>query len=303
MKFRVGLVLIIVSGLLALVFAARERRAEPGSGAVRPAAGGSARPAAVPVVAAGSIATERPVAVQTAVATNAPLLMVAPARPQLESWPEVVQIRVKRFEDAAVPVEEREAELAALAKAGDDNAATVLMALGNEHTYLNYAAIQALAGVQSPVVSVYLQGKLEDADPRIVASAARSLAGREGAAAVPAIAAAIRKNRQRADGFQDMVCAACAAALGETRSAQAVPVLDAELRETVGFTLQYEYGSKVIKALVATGQTGACEVIRAYAERLSRGLPEKADNPMGKRYMEDKIREARDAAASIGKVP
>ena len=84
------------------------------------------------------------------------------------------------------------------------------------------------------------------------------------------------------------------------RSASAVPVLEAELRETVGVTLQYVYGSQVVKALAATGRIEAKPVLLAYAERLNRELPKYDDNPMGKRYMEGKIAEARQAAEGLG---
>ena len=218
----------------------------------------------------------------------------------LESLPAEWRERVLHFEDAGVPVATRIAELAKLAKKGDGAAAAILMALGNEHTYLNYAAVQALGGVKAEGVAEYLAGKLADPDPRVVCAAVKSLVQQRGDAALGDIAATVKANRQRPDGFEDTVCAACAEALGEMRSAKAVPVLDAELRETVGVTLQYEYGSQVVRALAATGRPEARPVLLAYAERLTRELPKYDDNPMGKRFIEGKIAEARQAALGLG---
>jgi hypothetical protein len=218
----------------------------------------------------------------------------------LDAMPAGTRDRVRHFEDAGVPVAKRLADLAELEKKGDAEAAAILMALGNEPTYLNYAAVQALGGVKAAGVAEYLAGKLADPDPRVICAAVKSLVRQRGDAAVGDIAATVKANRQRPDGFQDTVCAACAEALGETRSAQAVPVLDAELRETVGTTLQHEYGSQVVRALAATGRTEAKPVLLAYAERLSRELSKYDDNPMGKRYIEGKIAEARQAADGLG---
>lgn len=211
-----------------------------------------------------------------------------------------VRERVRHFEDAGVPVAKRLAELDELAKKGDGEAAAILMALGNEHTYLNYAAVQALGGVKATGVAEYLAGKLADPDPRVICAAVKSLVRQKGDAAAADIAATVKANRQRPDGYQDTVCAACAEALGEMRSAKAVPVLEAELKEAVGVTLQHEYGSQVVRALAATGRMEARPVLLAYAERLSRELPKYDDNPMGKRYIEEKIAEARQAAEGLG---
>lgn len=226
----------------------------------------------------------------------------APARkPSLDDLPAELRARVRHFEDAGVPVAKRLEELAALARQGDAAATAILMALGDEYTYLNYAAVQALGCVKAEGVAPYLAGKLADPDPRVLSAAAKSLVQQKGDAAVAELAATIKANHQRPDGFQDTVCAACAEALGETRSAKAVPVLDAELKEMVGVTLPLAYGSQVVNALVATGRTEAQPVLLAYAERLSRELPKYDDNPMGKRFVESKIAEARQAAEGLGK--
>ena len=214
--------------------------------------------------------------------------------------PAAMREQVRHFEDASVSVTKRLAELTDLANKGDAGSAAVLMALGDEHTYLNYAAVQALGSVKAAGVAAYLVGKLADPDPRVVCAAVKSLVRQRGEAAVGDIAATVKANRQRPDGFEDTVCAACAEALGEMRSAKAIPVLEAELRETVGVTLQHEYGSQVVKALAATGRMEARPVLLAYAERLSRDLPKYDDNPMGKRYIEGKIAEARQAADGLG---
>jgi len=205
---------------------------------------------------------------------------------EVRALPADVLEKVKRFEDAAVPIEKRRAELAELAGTGGASAAAVLMALGRERTYLNYAAVEALGGVKADGVAEYLRSMLGDADPRVLSAAAKSLAKQQGEAAVPAIATVVKTNRQRPDGFQDMVCAACVQALADTRSAKAIPVLETELKETVGVTLQHEYGSQIVKALAALQDVAARPVLLAYADRLSQVLNKAGENPMGQRYME-----------------
>src|SRR5262245_32928150 len=51
------------------------------------------------------------------------------------------------FRDAAVPLEARYRAMGVLARRGDARSTALLMALGNENTYLNFAALRALGTV------------------------------------------------------------------------------------------------------------------------------------------------------------
>jgi hypothetical protein len=188
----------------------------------------------------------------------------------------------------------------ALEKEGDAEAVAVLMALGDERTYLNAAAVEALGGVQFAGVQDYLTAKLSNGDPLIICAAVNSLAKQQGEGAIPAIAKVLKQNRERSDGFQDRVCETCVEALGRTGSAKAIPALEAELRETVGSILDYDYGSKVVAALSAIDDVQARPVLEAYADRLSAQEERASVNPLGRRYMLQKIKEARDCAAALG---
>lgn len=294
---RVTLVACAALGVAVLIWAYMPYDAsrKPASTQTPPAVSSEPSGRGVPSNSVGSGSSE-PAVVSKAVTSAAPSSQAA-----LEKLPVELRERVRYFEDAGVPVTKRLAELAELAGKGNFDSATLLMTLGSEHTYLNYAAVQALGGVKAAGVREYLVGKLADPDPRVVCAAVKSLVQQRGEAAVGDIAVTVKANRRRADGFEDTVCAACAEALGETRSAQAVPVLESELKEAVGVTLQHEYGSQVVRALAATGRLEARPVLLAYADRLSRELPKYDDNPMGKRYVEGKIAEARQAAERLGR--
>jgi hypothetical protein len=206
---------------------------------------------------------------------------------------------IQRLKDNLVPVEQRREEIAAWAKRADAQAARVLMALGREDTYLNDAAVDALAAVKTPEVVAYLRARLADPNPRVVAAAARSLAQASGAESVADLAATVKANRRRPDGFQDMVCAACVESLGKTRSPDAVPVLADELAETVGASLNEEYGSRVVAALRLIGDKSGIAPLKAYQARLTSRVEEMKDNPMGAEYLRTKVREVEGAIAAI----
>lgn len=218
--------------------------------------------------------------------------------------PPAIRRQVEHFQDPMVDVDVRQKELEDLAARADAAAIEILKALGSEHTYLNSAAVELLGKVNGRAdVADYLREKLTNADPRVLSAAVRSLAQQQGAAAVGAIEKVIRNNRRRQDGFEDTVCAACVQALAETKSPAAIPVLEAELRESVGPILNHDYGSQVVAALLAIGDPKAQSVLLAYADRLSQVLARADGNPLGRTYVEGKIKEAREAAALLGKSP
>jgi HEAT repeat protein len=204
-----------------------------------------------------------------------------------------------RLRDSSIPVEERRAEIASLAERGDEPSVRVLMDLGDDHTYLNWAAVEALGRTGSNEVIRYLRGKLTHPDPRVLCSAVKGLARAAGTASVRDVAEVLERNRERPDGCEDMVCSTCVGALGEIGSAKAIPALRRELEGTVGTSLHYEYGSAVVAALRAIGDSAAGPVLAAYARRLARAREEMSDNPLGREYMEAKISEALGAAEAV----
>lgn len=277
----------------------------------------AALPASIPVMSRCAMsmpgkATAVPVqqtAIRTPVATGASLdrshaLVITNATDKIAvvAWSDQDVARlVLHLQDPAIGAMERLKEIEALAQQGGAFAAQVLEGLGDAQNYLNYAAVTALGKVQAPGVTDYLKSKLTDGDPRVLSAAVGSLAKQQGAAAVQDITAVVKRNRQRADGFQDTVCAACVQALADTKSPLAIPLLDAELRESVGTTLQYAYGSQVVQALAVINNSAARPVLLAYANRLTVQAQKAGDNPMGQLYLQEKIREALTAAEALPK--
>ena len=204
-----------------------------------------------------------------------------------------------RFKNTAIPVATRLREIDALGKSNTPTAARVLMALGDDNTYLNYAAVAALGRVKQPGVNEYLEGKMTHADPKVVAAAVKSLADALGTDAIAAIAGVLEKNHKRDDGYQDLVCTACVEALASIKSPDAVPALARELEETVGKDLLYDYGSVVVVALKDIGDASGKAALVAYAERLATAKAHMKDNPMGRRYLDGKIDEAKNAADEL----
>jgi HEAT repeat protein len=193
--------------------------------------------------------------------------------------------------NAAIDADIREKSILELGRRGGPDAVRKLMALGNEDTYFNFAAVNALGAIQGPEVARYLEEKCFHADPRMVAAAVSSLAQIEGAAAVPPIAVVLERNRHRDDGHQDWVCSACVKALGDLAVPSAWSVLALELEKTVGVTLHYEYGSKVVAALGEIGNPACREALSAYMERLQAAKGKHFGNPKGEHYFQSKIDE------------
>ena len=219
-----------------------------------------------------------------------------PVAPAAKSEKHPVVERLKRGD---IPIQERLKTVDYLASKGDEESVSILMALGDAKAYLNAAAVEALGSTRDVRVPAYLKGKLTHTDPLVIAGAVRALARVEGKKAIPRISKVLKDNRRRPDGFEDVVCNACVEAFSRIQSASAVPVLRIELKETVGRFLQYDYGSRIVAALKHIGDPAGRPVLLAYAERLSVEKGKTKDNPMAQRYFQDKIEEARAAAAVL----
>lgn len=202
--------------------------------------------------------------------------------------------------DATVDADERERRIMELGRAGDSTAARALMALGDEDTYLNFAAINALASIKNPEVDAYLVKKLQHGDPRMIAAAASSLAAIAGKTAVPSIAATLKDNRLRADGQQDVVCAACVEAFKRIGDASALPALAEELEKTVGVSLSYDYGSRIVSVIREIGDPAGIPILQSYATRLGELESGSADNPKAEHFFQSEIQKATEAMDYLG---
>ena len=207
---------------------------------------------------------------------------------------------VSRLTSPTLPPDAGEAEIQRLAGRADPDSTQALMAVADARTYLSLAAVTALGETDSPAVVAFLHRKLSDPNPRLVAAAAAGLAKRAGDAAVPWIAQTLAENRQRPDGFQDIVCEALVEALGSIGSAKAIPALVAELRETAGVLLNYDYGSAVVQAMGQIRSADAKPALKAYASRLRALSDGMDDNPLGQHFMREKADEAEKTLRSLG---
>jgi hypothetical protein len=211
--------------------------------------------------------------------------------------PPEIRAAVDRFKDVSIPVAQRQKELGDLARKADDQSVKTLMALGDEPTYLNWAAVEALGSLAAearwPAVLEYLRGKCADPDARVLCAALRSLARQAREEAVPDIAAAMERNRIRPDGHEQMVLNAAVEALSSTGSPRIAPHLLAELGRSEEKGWSPEYGSLLVAALRPYGTDEVRAAIRAYADRLAARVPKDA---MAGEYLRKKIAEARAAA-------
>lgn len=230
-------------------------------------------------------------------------LLVVPASPgraapaDAASLPPAAVLSASK--DPSIPVEERMAGITVLAgKAGRADSASIaaLMTLGNERTYLRWAAVEALGTAKGPSVESYLKARLADPDAQIASAAMRSYARVAGERALAGIASALRANRAREDGLEEGVSIEAATILGDMRSNGALPILEDELGALSDRGWSLEYGSSLIAALRKIGDPAASGSIERYILRLRSGLPENAG---ARRYFEDKIDEAQRALDAL----
>lgn len=201
------------------------------------------------------------------------------------------------FKNPSIPIKTRQAEIQNLAARADAGAQQELMAIGNAEIYLNREAVEALgAFAQSPqkqAVAAYLREKMGSKDCLMASAAARGYARLMGADGVGNLAEALKNNRERLDGHQQLVQTSIVVALGEQGSVAAVEPLKAELGRSEESDWRLDYGSAVVKALRRSGTEEARRAMLAYADRLAARIP---SDPMAKEYFEAKISEARAAA-------
>lgn len=248
---------------------------EPG----KPGAEGTSSPAPV---SGGPIAPVRPAK--------------PPAGPASPAVPPEIRKELAMFSDTSIPLEKRETAVADLARGDDRHSVDVLMALGNEQVYLNAKAVEVLGRCSDPRVPEYLKARLAHEDFSIATAAIRAYGRNQEEKAVPELVAAVVKNRVRPDGYQLQVCSEAVQALGRMgpAAAAAVPGLAGELGRCGEKGWNPQYGSVLVTALGNIGGAEAKRAIETYAGNLSGMIP---SDPMAKKYFEDRIAEARAAAA------
>jgi hypothetical protein len=222
------------------------------------------------------------------------------SQPASSAYSPAVLREVAWFKDSDQPLSDRRARIAALAGNGDAHSIRVLMALGDQKTYLNCVAVEALGDVGSNPAALeaghYLAGKLRNSDLKVATAAIRAYGQLRGEAAVPAVLNAIHRNRYRRDGYGGIVAVAAVQALGRIGSRNSVPGLSAELGRSGRPGWNLDYGSEVVSALARIDTPGARAAVSAYADRLA-AVPRKLP-PQAQRHVETKIAEARRVAES-----
>lgn len=194
---------------------------------------------------------------------------------------------------------QRRAAISRLAAAQDLESARELMRFGQETGLHNSAAVEALASFPQAEVTGYLKTRLADPDARVVAAAAKALTGRDGG--VPDLAATVKANRRRPDGFENLILPVCVEALGKSGNPDAAPPLIAELQETVATTLDLEYGSQVVAALGNLGSPSAIAALTAYRLRLAAMAERAKADPGVSVHLQKKIAEVDAVLSRLGK--
>jgi HEAT repeat protein len=246
-------------------------------------------PVVVPVAPGADSAAPDDAAVQLA----APAPRPAPVAGEPASAPPGARALLDRVRDPAVPLAERQRAIAAAARdLPPDEAVAQLVALADAGVHLGPFAVAELGRHRGrPAADRWLAAHRGDGDPAIAAAVVRALGSPGAAPDVPAIAAAMLANRRRADGHEDVVLAAAVEVLGRSGDPAAIPVLDRELRETVGPVLQHDYGSLVVGAIGAIGHADGAPPLAAYRRRLAAELAGEAGNAFGRTYLARKIAE------------
>lgn len=199
--------------------------------------------------------------------------------------------------DTSVPLKKRRDRLNILAASGTDENVRALMAVADAEIYMRRYALESLGRVKNSSmrseIAAFFVKHLDHTDAVQVCESARAIANVQGEEAVEPLIETLKKNRTREDGHQQMVQTAVVEALGGIGSPKAVSALASELERSGEKGWNLEYGSSVLAALVLCDSAQARKAAAAYAERLSKSIPE---DPMARTYVERKIKEARAAA-------
>jgi len=203
------------------------------------------------------------------------------------------------FKDETVSPEVRQVEVFELAQRRDGQAIEMLETIADVPTEIGRDAIISLGDTATTGAVAYLNSRLSDPSPTVLAAAVVSLARAAGTGAVDGVAGVLQRNHSRADGWEDRVCGACVKALALTQAPAALPVLNLEFEATTNETFGYEYGSAVVQAMKDIGSVDARPLLLGYAERLTQERSRVLEHPLSVRYLDQKITEAKEAAAAL----
>ncbi len=282
-----AVVLGVVVGVILVVFVIGLQQEETASAGYT-----SSKKNTTPAVAKDAVETSAPASVEKTKTLETVKIAQAPTSADESAPAGDVRAELARFKDTSRPLEQRRRDISILAKRGDARSIEILMALGDENTYLNWAAVEALGTCLQPEVTAYLKGKLESSQTRVLSSALRAYARHMAEAAVPELTDLLKKNRTRPDGYEVEVQSEIVKVLAMLRAPAAVPALSDELTRYKEDAWDLEYGSVLVAALGRIGTPEARTAITAYADGLNGIKPE---DPLGKKYFEDKIAQAQAA--------
>ena len=208
---------------------------------------------------------------------------------------ERIAAAIAMAQDASIDLPKRKSAIEALGRKGDKDSVNTLMAIGDEHIYLNREAVKALGLSRDKSVEVtgYLKNKIADGDANIAVAAINSLVMITGADAVAYIDPAFALNYKRHDGHEEIICTSAIKALGDLHVRSAIPVYVRELKRAQDRLWSMEYGGAVVAALAEVGGKVEAKLINEYADSLEESLPE---DEMARKSIQAKIDAIREAA-------
>ena len=166
------------------------------------------------------------------------------------------------------PMQVRCREVEAWAVSESEAGVEKVIAAAQADPELKETAVRALGRTQSAKAAEYVASVLSDEDPAMVCAAIGAWAAMKGEAAIPDVAAILENNRNRSDGWQSDVALACVMALGEIRSAEALPVLEKEMQGVSQQETNLGYGTALIEAVADIGDSRGAVMLEEYAEEL-----------------------------------
>lgn len=219
---------------------------------------------------------------------------------------ESIEAAVERFKKTEMGRKVLAKNLTALAVARDPRAFKMLLLLADDREFDPPMVLEALGQVDNPAnkpaAAEKARAHFADRSIAAVGAALNAYARLKGDAGVGDISGFIRTNWNRPDGYGEQVCSSAVQALGAVRTPAAVGALVAELQRVGEPGWLPDYGSVVVATLARQRSPEVRPALMAYAEGLAAKMPG-PDNPPGRKYIEEKIAEARAAAEKALRPP
>ncbi|MFC1462090.1 hypothetical protein ACFLQU_00650 [Verrucomicrobiota bacterium] len=270
-------------------------------------AGGSASPGLEPPVSGGNVTPadpSTPLGAGRRVQATEPPVSGRPGRQNISFKFDEPHLRrqVKHFTGVTEEsFDERIAELDTLkeqAKAGNVDALRTLMAVADAGVCMGEDVVKRIADTGRPEAGEFMLRLARKPEARISAAAIKALPKTlDKKRAVQEIGMLL----DEAPGIphRDELRGACAAALGEIRSAACVPLAARELGRIEG-TSDLEYGSQLVALIKAVGDPRAATTLEKYAERLGRKRPK---DKLRAKYFNRKIEEVQRVVEELHAPP